>query len=77
MNPYSYVLTIFPAAGNIENAALAAVVQLMGEAYSSGFVQGPGNNPFDYVSRQVNAKFGPAHPVASRLAVLFGQYLGK
>jgi hypothetical protein len=79
MNPYVYVLNILPtaASGNIELAALAAVLQLMGEAYSSGFTRGPANNEFDYVVRAINAKFGPTHPVAYRLAQIVGDKLGK
>jgi hypothetical protein len=79
LNPYVYVLSTLPtaASGNIELAALAAVLQLLGEAYSSGFTRGAGNNEFDYVVRAVNAKFGATHPVAYRLAQIVGDKLGK
>ncbi len=73
MNPYSFVLTFIPtaASGNIELAALRAVLELMGEAYSSGFTRGVGNNEFDYVVRAVNTRFGATHPVAYRTQQLF------
>jgi hypothetical protein len=79
LHPYSFVLATIPTAtsGNIEMAALRAVLELMGEAYSSGFVRGPGVNEFDYVVGAVNTRFGATHPVASRIAQLFQSRLGK
>lgn len=78
MNPYSFVLATIPTveSGNIEMAALRAVLQLMGEAYSSGFTRGP-DNEFDYVVCAVNLKFGPAHPVSYRVATMFQHRLGR
>ena len=78
MNPFSYVISATPigSAGNVEAAAVLAVLQLRAEAYSSGFTRGPGNNEFDYVVRDLRAKFGDSALVVY-LTRIYSANLGK
>jgi hypothetical protein len=79
MNPYLICINAVGTipAGNLETAATLAALQYASDAYSSGYVAGPGNTPFDYVVAQVRAKFGASHPFAMNVARLFAEKLGR
>ena len=79
MNPYRFVISnlspnVFQ---NLELTLLICVLELMSDAYSSGFVRGPGNNEYDYVVREIQARFGVDHIVSRRFVTLFGMRLGQ
>jgi hypothetical protein len=73
MNPFHTPLAQLrdSLAHNFEAAALSAVLTLMADAYSSGFVRGPGNNEYDYSVRAVRDKFGADNMIALKLASVF------
>jgi hypothetical protein len=78
MNPFSYVIASTPigSSGNVEAAAILAVLQLREEAYTSGFTRGPANSEWDYVIRDLRSKFGDSALVV-HLSRMFAAHLGK
>lgn len=78
MNPYTHALAALGGlGGNFEYNAVVAILTLMGEAYSSGWTRGPGNSEFDYVTREVAAKFGELNPVTKEVRRMFAGKLGR
>ncbi len=59
MKPYLFVRdSIFPTLPTgIENDALYCLLSLAADGYSSGFVNGPANGPFDYAVRSLTSRF--------------------
>ena len=86
MNPYLFVRdSLFSARpSGIENDGIYALLSLAADAYSSGFVRGPANNEYDYVVRELTARFNvtPAStptpsPAILKLQQICGPRLGQ
>jgi hypothetical protein len=60
VNPYLFVRnSAFGAPpSSVEQCAIYAWLTAMSVSYSSGYVQGPANDPVDYVVRELRAQLG-------------------
>lgn len=79
MNPFSFVRdSLFPTRPTgVELDGVYAMLTLAADAYSSGFTRGPANNEYDYVVRELTARFNvtPASTPTPSPAVLKLQQL--